>query len=488
MKKLVFCVVVISILIFSWMAVSGAPVYVAILDSPVDYHHTKISPILAEGLLKNTSVTDADGTERTWYEVNEEARKEIEKRLDRGQYAEQVRFLNALSSLDNTTRDKKERSEMWSAYLGGVLKYIFSRSFRRSVDLVASYTHGTHVAGILVESLTNVQLITFPVHQVSEHLKVSEIIKFDIESQRKEVRTLMDNISNTLKEANVRVVNVSLGSSEEIAFNSIKKKTSFLQRVILRSKLKKMAKEGAELFISELTRLVKQNPQSVFVLAAGNERKNLSRPGGHTAKIEAPNVVKVASIDDKGKIAQSSNHSSGVVDIAARGVGVESALIGGGRLRMSGTSMAAPNVGNAIAKIFETNPNLSAEAAISHLFNENSTKKTELANFVTNGRLLNVPNDLEVDQTRSYEFEIDITNETAKNVEKLFLRKGTAAAEQMVLKGLDQLEIGLRQDGVFIGVLKLSMTNKATIEVSTQMFETMTPAMRCMQLFSGAAG
>src|SRR5258707_975021 len=76
---------------------------------------------------------------------------------------------------------------------------------------------------------------------------------------------------------------------------------------------------------------------SVVVAAAGNDGSSvLDYPAGY------PEVVSVAAVDDRGARAWFSN-SNADVEIAAPGVDVLSARLGGGYVRESGTSMATPH-------------------------------------------------------------------------------------------------------------------------------------------------
>ena len=388
MKKAISAVIIIAVSLFGFWAVSGRPVYMAVLDSPIDFHHTEISAILDEELLQNISIKDQNGQERTWYELNEAARAEFERRLDQGQYQDQVKFLDALNRPISEKGRGARASMALKVALAGMVKYILSPKFRSGLKVVGNYLHGTHVAGIMVRSLTNVRLISFPLLTVNRELRPSDIIKFDPESQRKEARALLDNISQVLKANNVRVVNMSVATSEKIAFKSFSQRASFLDRIVLRPWIKNLATQTSQLFIEEVDRLIQDNPQTVFVLAAGNEKLNLSDSRGHTSHLVRPNLIKVAALDRNGAVASFSNKSSEFIDIAALGTGVSSALINGGRVHLSGTSQAAPAVANAVAQIFEKKPSLTAEQAIGLLFKKNSNSIDELKEWVAQGRVL----------------------------------------------------------------------------------------------------
>ena len=94
---------------------------------------------------------------------------------------------------------------------------------------------------------------------------------------------------------------------------------------------------------------------SVVVAAAGNDGNSaLDYPAGY------PEAVSVAAVDDSGVHAWFSNMNDDV-EVAAPGVDVLSAKMGGGYVRESGTSMATPHAAGAAALEWEAHPRSSAK-------------------------------------------------------------------------------------------------------------------------------
>jgi uncharacterized repeat protein (TIGR02543 family) len=89
----------------------------------------------------------------------------------------------------------------------------------------------------------------------------------------------------------------------------------------------------------------------VSVVAAGND--DVDAAGFTPANV--PAAITVAASDSNNNRADFSNWGT-TVDIAAPGVNIKSARVGGGYVNMSGTSMAAPHVAAAVALIY-SNPN-----------------------------------------------------------------------------------------------------------------------------------
>jgi thermitase len=95
---------------------------------------------------------------------------------------------------------------------------------------------------------------------------------------------------------------------------------------------------------------------SVVVAAAGNDGNSaLDYPAAY------PEAVSVAAVDDSGAHAWFSN-SNDDVEVAAPGVDVLSAKLGGGYVRESGTSMATPHAAGAAALEWDAHPRSTASS------------------------------------------------------------------------------------------------------------------------------
>lgn len=393
------CTFLLTCLVSGGYAVSGGPIAIAVLDTPIDFDHPEIRAVLDEGLLKNVSFTDEHGKEKSWYELNQQAKAELERRIGHRMYTQEVEHLDALLNGDTQNRSFIQELRNRIAIKYGNLKYRFSAKYRTSFDLISFYRHGTHVAGIAMKSLTDTRLISFPIMPtVPSPLTIREILKFNPDASRMKLNRQFQQITQVLKANNVRIVNLSFNTSNSEAIGDLLKRASHFQKLVFQQDLPNIAVQESAIFTDELQKFVHDNPEAIFVMAAGNESRQIDETDGNSVAMRADNLIKVAAVDASGRLAFFSNRSPIYIDIAAPGVRVLSALAGGGESRHSGTSYAAPAVANAIARILEAAPQLSAKAAIEVLYSQRTTSDARLKNQVAQGRVL-IPSFPEPDLT-----------------------------------------------------------------------------------------
>jgi subtilisin family serine protease len=98
----------------------------------------------------------------------------------------------------------------------------------------------------------------------------------------------------------------------------------------------------------------------LFVAAAGNSGNDVSAIPEYPAAFEIPNILSVAAVDNRGRLAPFSNFGKTRIHIGAPGVNVLSPIIGGFD-SWSGTSMAAPHVAGVAALLWSNEPTLTME-------------------------------------------------------------------------------------------------------------------------------
>jgi subtilisin family serine protease len=218
------------------------------------------------------------------------------------------------------------------------------------------YLHGTHVAALAVEDLppSKVRLIPSPI------VTSNDIEILGVASSEKKKRN-MEVINRAISEQEIRVVNMSLGSE---GFFS----------------------DGVKETMTDVLPLLTANPDTVFVFAVGNSGKDLSKHAELLTSLGVKNCVFVAGLNESDGVA--SSYGAGFVHLAARGVQVESARTGGGTMRLSGASFAAPQVTRKIAQIRYEHPELKAPEVIQYLLDRETLKSESLVGKITDGRVL----------------------------------------------------------------------------------------------------
>ncbi|WKL39331.1 S8 family serine peptidase (plasmid) [Sinorhizobium meliloti] len=200
--------------------------------------------------------------------------------------------------------------------------------------------HGTHVAGIVAGHAMNFQNVSFGgVAPAARLLPIQVFTLFDdtracgpqtpcVLSFTSDQLRALEWVYKRRDDFNVGAVNMSLGGGY---FDQHCDNTSALTQMIERLRAKGI----------------------LTVIAAGNSAffDGVAEPGCISSAITVAALKKDGSLD-----VRYSNMAT-LVDIAAPGTEILSAIPGGAYDRLSGTSMAAPHVAGAIALIRERNPN-----------------------------------------------------------------------------------------------------------------------------------
>jgi hypothetical protein len=113
--------------------------------------------------------------------------------------------------------------------------------------------------------------------------------------------------------------------------------------------------------LTQGTKMFKVAPQTLFVIAAGNDGSNNDLFPDFPANVESENKIVVTATLGFKKLAEFSNFGMTKVDVAAPGVGITSSAPTNTYIALSGTSQAAPYVTNTISFIKDLNPNLSSK-------------------------------------------------------------------------------------------------------------------------------
>ena len=229
------------------------------------------------------------------------------------------------------------------------------KPFIEELSLFSIYAHGTHVAGILTAGNPYARLvagrITFDWKMIPDPCPSRELADRGADA--------IHDYVDFFKRNQVRVVNMSWGASVK-EYEDDMEKCAIGKDVEER---KKTAREWYEVEKNALEKAMLSAPGILFVAAAGNANADSSFEEAIPAALKVPNLLTVGAVDKAGDEASFTSYGPTVV-VDANGYEVESYIPGGDRLKMSGTSMASPNVANLAAKILVVNPKLTPPQVI----------------------------------------------------------------------------------------------------------------------------
>ncbi len=319
----------------------AVPVRVAIWDSGVD-----------QDIFKDQLVSDADGKHGIAYDLHANRVSDLIYPLGdaRAHLSETIGRVKGFEDLQASI-DSPEATAL-KRYMSG-LKPDEVKQTLENLDLVDNWAHGTHVTGIALAGNPFARLViarlTFDYHLIPETPTV--------EQARKDAIEYKDTVAY-LQRSGVRVVNMSWGGSLKDDENALEANGAGGTA----EERKKLARQIFDIDTAGLLAALKQAPEILFVVAAGNSDNNVTFDEFVPSSFQLPNMITVGAVDQAGEETSFSSFGP-MVNVHANGFEVESFIPGGLRMKFSGTSMASPQVTNLAAKLFALDPALTPEEA-----------------------------------------------------------------------------------------------------------------------------
>ena len=220
--------------------------------------------------------------------------------------------------------------------------------------VLSHYVHGTHCAGIAVRGNPAARLVVARFNDQLPDLPFAPT-----EAWARQMGTAFQQLADYFRTRHVRVVNMSWGDDAQ-EFETWLSKTGGGADPVQR---KAQAAALFALWKQAVQAAIRSAPDTLFVTAAGNSDSNVGFIEDVPASLREPNLLAVGAVNQAGDETSFTSHGEQVM-VHASGFQVDSFVPGGERLRLSGTSMAAPNVVNLAAKLFALDPTLTPKQVI----------------------------------------------------------------------------------------------------------------------------
>lgn len=354
--------------VFSTAALSAN---IAIIDSGTDMLHQDIAP-------------------KAWVNEGEIPRNDRDE--DRNGYQDDVNGWNFAESnsqvidysyLGTLTFDIRRFFEIQAKAIQGsaseeelqwMRDKIGDTEFVQKLSVYGNFMHGTHVAGIAAQGADSAKIMAvkiiptevklpFPggdkkLEAQPEDFRI-DLIKAGLAALAKQQMQMLEEVAVYVNDHKMDVANGSFGTGYaqakmivELAFEPV------MRRKPTEEELYDIASHFINTMVREGQNMVSSAQDTLFVFAAGNDGTDNDKYPTSPTNIKAANVISVAATMGLNAIAPFSNYGKGMVDVAAPGVSINSAVPGNQYLQVSGTSQAAPYVANIAGLIKDTNASL----------------------------------------------------------------------------------------------------------------------------------
>lgn len=345
---------------------------IAIIDSGIDYKHKELKNNMWQN--PSSKTVDADGAtydDDTHGWNFAESNNQIIDYKYLGTFSAdctkifvvQAKILQGTATEEEKTWYKEKKND---------------ETFLKELQKFGNFVHGTHVSGISANTAEKAQLIGLKLIP-TETPGAAEIARFvddnkdsisDVKGDNPMVKMFLTMLAQRQVQMLTTVGKYTSAVKSEIANGSFGVSMTAVKPIV-KQLVKQLTgsdptdaetDEYAKFFVNEIANGSKEfvgaAPATLFVFAAGNDGTDNDSIPASPANVKTDNAITVAATNGMTSIAVFSNYGQKMVEVAAPGVAIDSTVPGDERLRMSGTSMAAPYVTNVAGLVKDANPSL----------------------------------------------------------------------------------------------------------------------------------
>ena len=286
------------------------------------------------------------------------------------------KFMTLISRIQDGSATAEEK-QFWEKDIKALPKEK-KAALAAHLNYYGQFSHSTHVSGIVAigNPLAKIQSDrVFPDSRPSEYESDPEVNKrlenlavADYGAKTWNIlylfmgnvgNMLFSNVADYIHETQMDVANYSLGTPM-----SMIAKLWLKVRMVKNPTPEQLSTEAIKAFSAYIKpgkQWLAKAPNTLFVIAAGNDATDNDKLPEFPASLDADNAISVAATQGYSKLASFSNIGAKSVHVAAPGVSIMSTVPskeGDLLLPMSGTSMAAPFVTMMASRVKDINPTL----------------------------------------------------------------------------------------------------------------------------------
>ncbi len=250
--------------------------------------------------------------------------------------------------------------------------------FLKELQKFGNFVHGTHVSGISSAQAEKAQLVGLKLiptetpgsAEIRQFLEENKTLANETQGDNPMVKMFLTMLAQRQSQMLTTVGKYTGAVKSEVANGSFGVSMTAVKPIV-KQLVKQLTgveptdaetDEYAKFFVNEIAKgskdFVGASPNTLFVFAAGNDGTDNDTIPASPANVKTDNAIAVAATNGVSSLAVFSNYGQKMVEVAAPGVAIDSTVPGDERLRMSGTSMAAPYVTNVAGLVKDANPGL----------------------------------------------------------------------------------------------------------------------------------